>query len=67
MKTYYQMLVEREEPDTVGKMKQFASYFTHGIRDGARLRRAVYGAATSSEILGLVDEFFAGQLAGAVR
>lgn len=66
MKTYYQMLVEREEPDTVGKMKQFASYFTHGIRDGARLRRAVYAAATSSEILGLVDEFFAGQLAGAV-
>jgi nifR3 family TIM-barrel protein len=67
MKTYYRMLVERQEPDTVGKMKQFASYFTHGIRDGARLRRAVYGASTTSEILDLVDEFFAGQPAGAAR
>src|SRR5712692_5590992 len=29
MRTYYAMLIEREERDTVGKMKQFATYFTH--------------------------------------
>ena len=38
MRTYYAMLAEREERDTVGKMKQFATYFTHGITHGARLR-----------------------------
>src|SRR3978361_2256093 len=32
MRTYYAMLMQREEDDVVGKMKQFATYFTHGIR-----------------------------------
>jgi tRNA-dihydrouridine synthase B len=32
MRTYYAMLIERREPDSVGKMKQFATYFTHGVR-----------------------------------
>jgi nifR3 family TIM-barrel protein len=35
MRTYYQMLLARAEDDSVGKMKQFATYFTHGIRGGA--------------------------------
>ena len=33
MRTYYAMLAERGESDAVGKMKQFASYFTHGVRN----------------------------------
>jgi hypothetical protein len=32
MRTYYAMLLERGEDDSVGKMKQFATYFTHGVR-----------------------------------
>src|ERR1700723_519607 len=31
MRTYYAMLLARGEDDSVGKMKQFATYFTHGI------------------------------------
>jgi len=58
MRTYYSMLVEREEPDSVGKMKQFATYFTHGVRHGAQLRAAIYHASEGPQILELVDEFF---------
>ncbi|MGA2134587.1 MAG: tRNA dihydrouridine synthase DusB [Bryobacteraceae bacterium] len=65
MRTYYALLIEREEPDTVGKMKQFATYFTHGVRHGAQLRAAVYHAAEPRQILELVDEFFGRELAAA--
>src|SRR5215831_15738378 len=58
MREYYAMLVERGEKDTVGKMKQFATYFTHGVRHGSRLRAAIYQAQEGPAILDLVDEFF---------
>jgi nifR3 family TIM-barrel protein len=58
MRTYYAMLIERDEPDRVGKMKQFATYFTHGVRHGAQLRAAIYHASEAPQILELVDEFF---------
>ncbi len=58
MRTYYLMLIENGERDMVGKMKQFATYFTHGVRNGARLRAAIYHAQQASQILELVDEFF---------
>jgi nifR3 family TIM-barrel protein len=65
MRTYYTMMVERDggaaNPETVGKMKQFATYFTHGVRNGSQLRVAVYHAKTAEEVLGCVDEFFARQ------
>src|SRR6266446_6263234 len=38
MRRYYAMLIDHQERDTVGKMKQFATYFTHGVRHGAQLR-----------------------------
>jgi nifR3 family TIM-barrel protein len=60
MRTYYAMLLERGEDDAVGKMKQFATYFTHGIRGGGQLRVAIYQAKEAKRIAGLVDEFFAG-------
>jgi hypothetical protein len=41
-----------------GKMKQFASWFTHGVPHGAQLRKAVYEAKTGTEILDAVDRFF---------
>jgi len=58
MRTYYSMLVEREEPDSVGKMKQFATYFTHGVRHGAQLRASIYRTQEAAAILDQVDEFF---------
>jgi nifR3 family TIM-barrel protein len=58
MRTYYFMLIKRDEPDTVGKMKQFATYFTHGIRNGSKLRAEVYHAHEAQEILDRVDAFF---------
>ena len=63
MKTYYGMLDERDGPDVVGKMKQFATYFTHGVRNGAHLRRSIHSARTVAEILDFVDEFFTRELA----
>ncbi len=59
MRRYYAMLMDRTEKDTVGKMKQFATYFTHGVRHGAQLRAQIYKAQEAQAILGLVDEFFA--------
>jgi tRNA-dihydrouridine synthase B len=67
MRGYYTMLLEREELDTTGKMKQFATYFTHGIRGGAQLRAAIYRAKQAGEILEQVDEFFAEAGAVAAR
>jgi tRNA-dihydrouridine synthase B len=61
MRRYYAMLLERNERDTAGKMKQFATYFTHGVRHGSDLRARIYHAHEPAAILGLVDEFFAGQ------
>jgi tRNA-dihydrouridine synthase B len=59
---YFRMLVEAEMPDAIGKMKQFACWFTHGVRNGAELRRQVHTARTPAEVLERVDGFFAGQL-----
>jgi nifR3 family TIM-barrel protein len=61
MRRYYAMLMERNEKDMVGKMKQFATYFTHGVRHGARLRVSIHRACAASAIVGLVDEFFLGE------
>src|SRR6202041_2751745 len=35
MRRYYTMLCDHQAPDAVGKMKQFATYFTHGVRNGS--------------------------------
>jgi len=61
MRTYYQMLVDRQEPDMVGKMKQFATYFTHGVRHGAQLRAGIYRQQEAPAILDLVDRFFSAE------
>ncbi len=58
------MLCERDAVDTVGKMKQFATYFTHGVRNGSKLRVEIYKATEAPEILDLVDAFFERELAG---
>ncbi|HTA44178.1 MAG TPA: tRNA dihydrouridine synthase DusB [Bryobacteraceae bacterium] len=58
MRTYYAMLMDRREDDCIGKMKQFATYFTHGVRGGATLRVSIYQAKEPARILELVDGFF---------
>ena len=65
IRTYFQMLIEEELPDAVGKMKQFASWFTHGVPGGAGLRKAIYESKSAPEILARVEDFFEARLCGA--
>jgi len=65
IRTYFQMLIEEELPDAVGKMKQFASWFTHGVPGGAGLRKAIYESKSAAEILARVEEFFEARLCAA--
>jgi nifR3 family TIM-barrel protein len=65
IRTYFQMLIEEELPDAVGKMKQFASWFTHGVPSGAGLRKEIYESKSAPEILARVEEFFEARLCGA--
>ncbi len=44
--------------DPAGKMKQFATWFTHGVPGGAKLRAAIYHAPSGVEVLGEVERFF---------
>ena len=64
MRTYYSMLCERGAVDAVGKMKQFATYFTHGVRNGSKLRVEIYKATAAPQILEQVDAFFERELDG---
>ncbi|MGC2472741.1 MAG: tRNA dihydrouridine synthase DusB [Candidatus Sulfotelmatobacter sp.] len=65
IRTYFQMLIEEELPDAVGKMKQFASWFTHGVPGGAGLRKAIYESKAAPEVLTRVEDFFEARLCGA--
>ncbi len=47
--------------DPSGKMKQFATWFTHGVPGGAKLRAAIYQARTGAAVLAEVERFFATQ------
>jgi nifR3 family TIM-barrel protein len=77
IRAYFKMLLEEAEAsqslprdgrmgETAGKMKQFASWFTHGVPGGARLRAAIYHAKTGAAVLEQVDTFFTAQLTGGV-
>jgi tRNA-dihydrouridine synthase len=62
MRSYYSRLIDRAEPDLVGKMKQFATYFSHGVRNGTRLRHEIHLSRTAAEILDRLDRFFESEL-----
>ena len=49
---------ESARRDAIGKMKQFASWFTHGVPNGSTLRRAIFDAKRGEDVLRAVDEFF---------
>ena len=59
------MLVDEEAMDIVGKMKQFATHFTHGVRNGTKLRVSIYGEKTPEAIIDRVDAFFSEELVAA--
>ena len=59
IRRYFGMLIEEGYPDASGKMKQFASWFTHGVEGGARLRKAIYQARSPQQIVEEVEAFFA--------
>ena len=48
--------------DCVGKMKQFASWFTHGVPGGSTLRKAIFDAKNGGAVLDSVEAFFAGDM-----
>ena len=62
IRTYFSMLLDEEYPDAIGKMKQFASWFTHGVPGGAGLRKAIYEAKTGTGIIESVEQFFGSRL-----
>lgn len=70
IRAYFQMLLDEAEStkdlprsdrmgETSGKMKQFATWFTHGVPGGAKLRAAIYTARTGAEVIAQVELFFA--------
>lgn len=55
---YYRQIIEANLPDAMGKMKQFACWFTHGVGNGSELRKIVHSAGTPAEVIQNVERFF---------
>jgi nifR3 family TIM-barrel protein len=49
---------ESARRDVIGKMKQFASWFTHGVPGGATLRRSIFESKQAEQVMDAVDRFF---------
>src|SRR5512146_1569486 len=73
IRAYFEMLLAETEAtkdlprdarlgDPEGKMKQFATWFTHGVPGGAKLRAAIYKARTGNAVLSEVERFFVHKL-----
>jgi tRNA-dihydrouridine synthase B len=58
IRTYFQMLLDEGNPEAQGKMKQFASWFTHGVPGGAGLRKSIYESKTGETVITAVERFF---------
>lgn len=54
---------EKSTRDCVGKMKQFAAWFTHGVPGGGALRKQIFDAKNGTGVLDAVDRFFEGRAA----
>jgi tRNA-dihydrouridine synthase B len=55
---YYMQILNSQLPDAMGKMKQFACWFTHGVGNGSELRGIVHMARTPWEAVENVERFF---------
>jgi tRNA-dihydrouridine synthase B len=49
---------ESAQRDAIGRMKQFASWFTHGVPGGATLRREIFDAKRGAQVIDKVEAFF---------
>lgn len=63
---YYRQICAANLPDGIGKMKQFACWFTHGVGNGSELRRIVHAARTPSEVVEKVESFFESRAAAGI-
>jgi hypothetical protein len=73
IRAYFEMLLAETEAtkdlprdarlgDPAGKMKQFATWFTHGVPGGAKLRATIYQARNGANVLAEVEGFFTAQI-----
>ena len=53
-----QIAREQRHRDCVGKMKQFASWFTHGVPGGGALRKQIFESKNGDAVLGAIEHFF---------
>ncbi len=59
LQEYFRMLVAdagKISGRPLGKMKQFSTYFTRGMRDGAPLRKLIHRARSEADVMALVAE-----------
>ena len=56
-----QIAREQRHRDCVGKMKQFASWFTHGVPGGSALRKQIFESKNGAAVLDAVEQFFEAQ------
>jgi len=62
IRDYFTILMDENHPEAIGRMKQFAAYFTHGVTNGSALRRDIHGSHAAAEIVEKVDAFFMPEL-----
>ena len=53
-----QVAREQRHRDAVGKMKQFAAWFTHGVPNGGALRKSIFEAKNGATVLDSIESFF---------
>ncbi|MEO8869263.1 MAG: tRNA-dihydrouridine synthase, partial [Granulicella sp.] len=62
-----QIAREQRHRDCVGKMKQFAAWFTHGVPGGSTLRKQIFEAKKGPAVLDAVEAFFESRALDATR
>jgi nifR3 family TIM-barrel protein len=53
-----QLARQQRHRDCVGKMKQFASWFTHGVPGGSTLRKQIFDSKNGEAVLDAIEQFF---------
>ncbi|RSL17821.1 nifR3 family TIM-barrel protein [Edaphobacter aggregans] len=56
-----QIARDQRHRDCVGKMKQFASWFTHGVPGGGALRKQIFESKNGPAVLDAIERFFEAQ------
>ena len=56
-----QIARDQRHRDCVGKMKQFASWFTHGVPGGGALRKQIFESKNGPAVLDSIERFFEAQ------